>query len=119
MIDIEREKLGYGFLRGVNNIPMTKILEWQHSENINWKAFLWYIADYIKIIDFGDDWFKVYIVSNKQLNFFYNKIIEYRPDMCEGNYFVDITNDLWVDHKRGTERNKKIILRLLEQTETK
>ncbi|MFZ5944012.1 MAG: hypothetical protein ACOYVD_07870 [Bacillota bacterium] len=115
---MSRQKLSHGFLYGVNNITITKILKWQHSENINWKAFLWYIADYATIVDIGENWFKVNIVSDKQLSFFYNKVIEYQPDICENNYFVDIQNDLWVDHKIGAKRNLEILHKLLKQTET-
>jgi len=108
------QTLSHGFSSGINNITVTKILKWQHSKDISWKAFLWYIADYATIVDFGENWFKVNIVSDKQLNFFYQKVIGYHSGVCESNYEVDIQNELWKDHKKGTERNLKIILRLLE-----
>lgn len=107
-------KLSHGFSCGVNNITITKILKWQNSNDINWKAFLWYIADYVRIIDFGENWFKIYIVSDKQLNFFYKKVIEYHTDICESNYIVDIENELWKDHKKGAETNKEILYRLIK-----
>lgn len=108
------QNLSHGFSSGINNITVTKILKWQHSKDVSWKAFLWYIADYATIVDFGENWFKVNIVSDKQLNFFYNKVIEYHSDVCESNYEVDIQNELWKDHKKGSERNLKILLKLSE-----
>ncbi|MHB8077249.1 hypothetical protein [Desulfosporosinus fructosivorans] len=108
------QKLSHGFSCGVNNITITKILKWRNSRDIGWKAFLWYIADYATIVDFGENWFKVHIVSDKQLNFFYNKVIEYQSEIWEQNYEVDIKNELWKDHKRGTEKNLKILLKLSE-----
>lgn len=113
------EKLSHGFSSGVNNITITKILKWQNNREINWRAFLWYISDYSTIIDFGSNWFKVNIVSDKQLNFFYHKVLEYQSDICEINYEVDIQNELWKDHKKGAEKNLKILIKLSEQAETK
>lgn len=106
------QKLSHGFSYGVNNITITKISKWKNSRDINWKAFLWYIADYATIVDFGENWLKVNIVSDKQLNFFYNKVIDYEPDICKYNYDIDIQNELWKDHKRGVERNLQILLKL-------
>ncbi|MFL0270081.1 hypothetical protein [Candidatus Clostridium radicumherbarum] len=109
------EKLGHGFISGINNLTITKILKWQNRIDINWNAFIWYISDYATIVGFGENWFKVNIVSDKQLSFFYNKVVEYQPDICEHNYNVDTQNELWKDHKRGVERNFKILLKLIEQ----
>ncbi|MCB2299887.1 hypothetical protein [Clostridium tagluense] len=108
------KELSHGFYCGVNNITITKILKWQNNGDICWKAFLWYIADFATIVDFGENWFKVNIVSDKQLNFFYSKVIQYQFDICENNYEVDIQNELWKDHKIGTERNLKILIKLSE-----
>jgi hypothetical protein len=109
------EKLGHGFTSGINNITITKILKWQNRADINWKAFIWYIADCATIVDFGKNWFKVNIVSDKQLSFFYHKVVEYQPEICEPNYNIDIQNELWKDHKKGAERNFKILLKLIDQ----
>jgi len=111
---MNEQKLSHGVSLGVNNISINKILEWQNSRDINCKAFLWYIIDYIKVIDFEKNWFKVNIVSNKQLIFFYNKVIEYNSYLCENNYEIDIHSELWKDHKKGAKRNLKIILKLLK-----
>ena len=112
------QKLSHGFSCGVNNITITKILKWQNCRDICWKAFLWYIADYVTIVDFGENWFKVYIVSDKQLNFFYKKVIEYYSDVSENNYEIDIQNELWKDHKKGIERNLEILFKLSEREKT-
>lgn len=111
---MDNQKLSHGFSYGINNITITNILKFQNRKNIYWKAFLWYIADYVTIIDFGESWFKIKIVSDKQLNFFYNKITEYKSDICEHNYETDIQNELWKDHKRGTDKNFNILFKLLE-----
>jgi len=113
------KELSHGFSCGVNNITITKILKWQNSEDICWNAFLWYIADYATIVEFGKNWFKVKIVSDKQLSFFYDKVMEYNSDLCENNYEIDIKDELWKDHKKGAERNLEILTKLLEKTETK
>lgn len=108
----EREMLEHNFKKGVNNITYTKICKWRNEKINDWYAFLWYIADYSKIIDFDHNWFKVYIVSNKQLNFFYDMVIKYNSDVEEHNYSIDKTDDLWQDHKRGVTRNREILERL-------
>ncbi len=72
---MNEQKLSHGVSLGVNNISINKILEWQNSRDINCKAFLWYIIDYIKVIDFEKNWFKVNIVSNKQLIFFIIRLL--------------------------------------------
>lgn len=109
---MNNQKLSHGYVCGINNVSVTKILYWQKSKAINWMAFLWYIADFATIVDFGENWFKVNIVSDKQLDFFYNKVIEYAPDICEHNYDVDITNELWKTHKKYADKNFDILKKL-------
>jgi len=109
---MDRKKLSHGFFSGINNLTITDILKWQNSNIINWKAFLWYIADYVTIIDFGENWVKIIIVSDKQLNFFYNKVVEYQSDI--NSYDDDIKNEMWKDHKKGVEKNLEIIIKLLK-----
>lgn len=83
------------------------------DEGITWKAFLWYIADYVKIEDFSDDWMRVRIDSRNQREFFYRVVMEYDELMCTSNYEIDIRNDLWKSHKRGNDYNYEIIMRLV------
>ena len=111
---MDSQKLSHGFSCGVNNVTITKISKWQNNNNINWKAFLWYIADYSTIIDFGENWFKVNIVSDKQLKFFYDMVIEYQSKICENNYEINIQNELWKSHKKGAKRNSQILFKLLK-----
>lgn len=84
--------------------------------DISWDAFVWYIADYCDVEDFGIDWISVRIVSVKQCEFFYKKVMEYSEIMCASNYEIDRENELWKTHKKGAERNYNILLRLIKNT---
>jgi len=101
---------------GNNIISKKTILNWLDIELINWKSFLWYIADYSTIVDFNNDCFTVKISSNKQWDFFISKVKSYFGNMeiNDYNYEGSKTNETWKDHKIGSERNYKILLRLLE-----
>lgn len=108
--------LGYGFVTGTNRISKQKVCYWLHTnEDITWEAFVWYIADYADIEDYGNDWIDIRLVSVKQREFFYSKVMEYNELMCQSNYEVDRENDLWKDHKRGAERNHSILERLISR----
>lgn len=106
--------LGYGFTSGINKISKQKVCYWLHSEeDITWEAFIWYIADYCDVEDFGEDWIDVRIVSEKQREFFYKKIREYNEMICTSNFDIDRRNELWKSHKDGAVRNYDILLRLI------
>ena len=48
--------LGYGFTSGINRISKQKVCYWLHTDSdITWDSFVWYIADYCDIEDFGED----------------------------------------------------------------
>lgn len=101
--------LGYGFVFGVNKISKKKVCCWLHTSNITWNAFVWYIADYADIVDYGEDWINVRIVSEKQREFFYKKTVEYCEEICTHNYEINCRNNLWKDHKRGAKRNYDLL----------
>lgn len=106
--------LGYGFVAGENRISKKKVCYWLHTDKeITWDAFIWYIADYADILDFGEDWIVVRIVSVRQREFFYERTVQYSEEMCSHNYNVDKSGELWMSHKQGAERNKDILLRLV------
>ena len=68
--------LGYGFTSGTNRISKQKVCYWLHTDNdITWNSFVWYIADYCDIEDFGEDWISIRLVSVKQREFFYKRVI--------------------------------------------
>ncbi len=105
--------LGYGFTVGTNRISKQKVCYWLHTDaDITWNAFIWYIADYSDIEDFGNDWVDIRLVSEKQRELFYKKVMEYNELLCQSNYEVDRENELWKSHKKGTDRNKDILIRL-------
>lgn len=110
--------LGYGFVSGENKISKQKVCHWLHTnEDITWESFVWYIADYIDIVDFGENWITIIIVSEKQREFFYKKVIEYKEMICAANYEVDCENELWKSHKNGASRNYNILLRLIDMNQ--
>ena len=106
--------LGYGFRYGSNTVTKQKICFWLHTEEIHWKAFLWYIADYCDIEDFGEDWMTVRLVSDKQREFLYTRARDYDDEVCSHNYWVDRGNELWKTHKNGVGRNEDILKRLVK-----
>lgn len=105
--------LGYGFKYGINRISKQKVCYWLHIDiDVTWKSFIWYIADYFEIDDFGDDWITIRIISVKQREFFYKKVMEYNEMLCLYNYELDCKNELWKSQKKGTESNYNILARL-------
>lgn len=106
-------ELGFGFVIGENRINKQKVRSWLHTDyDITWDAFIWYIADYADIVDFGEDWIAVRIVSIKQREFFYNRVMQYNEAICIHNYETDKENELWKSLKKGAERNLAILRRL-------
>ena len=106
--------LGYGFRYGSNTITKQKICFWLHTEDeIHWKAFLWYIADYCDIEDFGEDWMTLRLVSEKQREFLYTRVMDYDDELWYHNYRVDKNGELWKDHKNGVQRNLSVLQRLV------
>ncbi len=107
-------ELGYGFVRGENQITKQKVQAWLHTEEeINWKAFLWYMTQYITITDYDENSFVVEVLSVKQREWFYKKVTEYNDEIWIHNYSVDKANDMYKDHNRGYQRNSYIIERLV------
>ena len=107
--------LGYGFTSGINRISKQKVCYWLHTDSdITWDSFVWYIADYCDIEDFGEDWISIRLVSAKQREFFYKKVMEYSEEICASNFEIDRENELWKDHKKGADRNRNILLRLIK-----
>lgn len=106
--------IGHGFKSGVNNITITKVEKWLNKKITNWYAFLWYISNYVTIVDYGSNWVKVKLLSEKQRSFFYKKAIEYN-EVEEYNFEVDKTNELWRTHKRNIENNKEIYEKLINE----
>ncbi len=107
--------LGYGFVRGINRISKQRVQYWRHrEESINWYAFLWYMARYTTIIDYDDNSFDVEIVSVKQREFFYRKVLDYIDEIESANYAIDKTNVLYKENDEY-ERNKAIIDRLFKE----
>lgn len=106
--------IGHGFKSGINNITITKAESWLHKKINNWNAFLWYISNYITIVDYGANWVKIIILSEKQREFFYKVVKKYDSDIEEYNFQIDKENDLWKSHKRNVVDNMKILERLID-----
>ncbi|WP_028830201.1 hypothetical protein [Proteocatella sphenisci] len=71
--------LCHGFSVGYNNITGTKIMKWRGCEVRDFTKFVDYLVGIgFKIIGVGDNYFKVLLLSDKQVNFFYYKVIEYK-----------------------------------------
>lgn len=108
--------LGYGFIKGRNKVLKKKIQYWLHlNYEINWMAFLWYMTQYITIVDYDENSFEVEIFSEKQRERFYKKVIEYNDKIGVENYSIDKTNYLYKDHKKEYQRNSHIIERLVAE----
>lgn len=106
--------LGHGFIMGINKVSKQKVQFWLHLDyDINWYAFLWYMTQYITIVDYSENNFEVEILSEKQREWFYKKVIEYNDEIGVYNYSIDKTNDLYKEHNKGYKRNSHIIDRLV------
>lgn len=80
---------------------------------VNWNSFLWYLADYVKIKSFNDDFVGFDAVSDKQANFLSKIILDYNDMISSYNFDIDKNNDLWKTHKRGIKYNFKILEKLV------
>ena len=108
--------LGHGFTKGRNKVSKQKIQYWLHLDSeINWKAFLWYMTQYITIVDYDESSFVVEIFSEKQREWFYKKAIEYNDEIEAYNFSIDKTNELYKTHNRGHQHNSHIIERLVAE----
>lgn len=107
-------ELGHGFVRGENRITRPKVRFWLHTEEeINWNAFLWYIAQYITIIDYDENSFVAEVLSIKQREWFYKKVMEYNDEIGAHNYLIDKADDMYKSQHRGYQRNSHILERLV------
>lgn len=107
--------LGYGFIKGTNRVSKQKVKYWRHKDGyINWHAFLWYMAQYITIIDYDNYGFDVEIMSKEQREFFYRKVIGYKETIGEVNYAINKGNDLYMKNDKY-KRNRGIIERLRKE----
>lgn len=107
--------IGYGFVRGLNRVKKEKILQWLHCDSICWKAFLWYITQYVEVTDFTDEEMTVKLLTSKQREFFYKRVMNYGSIYIieEDNYEVDKHDDLWIDH-HGGNTSQEILEKILE-----
>ena len=79
--------LGYGFTKGNNKIYKQKVQFWLHLDyEINWKAFLWYMTQYVTIVDYDENSFVVEIFSEKQREWFYKNVVEYNDSIGIHNF---------------------------------
>lgn len=71
-------KLCHGFSVGENDITYTKICKWLGYEVDDFKKFVSYLIDIgFKITYVGDNYFTILLLSDKQVNFLYFKVMEY------------------------------------------
>lgn len=108
--------LGFGFTKGTNRVSKQKVQYWLHVDmDINWKAFIWYITQHIVVEDYSDDWIDVKVLSEKQREYFYNKVRQYDDEIWDHNYGVDTSDESYKTHHRGYGDNKDIIERLVAE----
>ena len=109
-------KLGYGFNSGKNRINKKRIQYWRHSsEDIDMRAFVWFITQYFQVRDYSVDWVDVEIWNVGQRERFYSCVKEYDNEMWYHNYLEDKDNDLVQTHHRGYDTNKEVLERLVEE----
>lgn len=94
-------------------ITKTEFLaQYRLSEHIDWYALLWYLAQYITIIDYDAD--SITMPRDCMRNVRYH-LRYYDDEMASHNFSVDKTNTLWQDHHRGCSRNYRILERLANE----
>ncbi len=107
--------IGYGFIKGINRVSKRKVQYWRHKDGyINWYAFLWYMVQYVTIIDYDNYGFDVELVSEEQREFFYRKIVEYKEMSGVANYNNNKTNYSYMGSDKY-ERNRAVIDRLRKE----
>lgn len=109
------QDLGHGFKKGINNITASKVIKWRHNFSIDWLALLWDLSDNFKLIDFGDNWFKIDIQSSIERENFHKKVVNF-GEMQEQNFNIDIKNDLWRTHKPNVDNNLEMLEKIIRKT---
>ncbi|GEM_PF-1188659 len=104
--------------RGENKITVSQVARSCNKYVSVWNAFVWHIADYAKIKNYGKNWVIITIDSQAQLFKIKRIISEYDPELWENNYEVDTENELYLTHKNGISENANIIKRLVRHFET-
>lgn len=71
------------------------------------------MTQYITIVDYNENSFEVEILSKKQREWFYKKVMGYNDELGVHIFLVDKTNNLYMDHNAGYSRKRNIIERLV------
>lgn len=78
----EYMRLSHNFIKGYNTVKITKINVWRsgHSYQLDYlDDLVIYLKDIgFEIISYNEYGLKVLILSDKQLDYFYHKVIDYK-----------------------------------------
>ena len=96
---------------GKNIICVDEIELFLGYEINNWMAFIWYLTECCKVLEFSDKRVEVYIKSQKQIIIMLQKLKDYFSDLHEHNYKINKTNTLWETHHNNYWNTDNTILK--------
>lgn len=109
---MKKTDLGHGFVIGDNWIFDDGVKRVLGIEKIDWNAFSWYIARYIKVIEQSKSFLRLCLNSQAEKDLFMKKLSEYNDELATVQYYQDVDSE---DYKNWQfyEINKKVLDRLV------
>lgn len=83
-----------------------QVVECYYGDEVDWYPFLWYIAQYVTIVEYGEN--TITILNGSGEAFFLN-IKKYDNEREIHNYNIDRESELFREHHRGYRYNGAIL----------
>lgn len=108
-------KMDSSFISGDNVFTKQKIQYWLGAtEEIDWYAFIWYISQFISIIDFTDNDIMVEFHSIGEYDFFVETAKDYKDIINRHSFELAKNNHFWWLFHKNPDLNRKIVERLMK-----
>lgn len=86
-----------------------QVVESYKGSSVNWYPFLWYITQYVTIVDYDEN---TVTIHNRSSESFFRNIRRYGDDWGTHNYNVDKESTSFREYNRGYKYNSKILEQL-------
>ncbi|MBO5081398.1 MAG: hypothetical protein J6C06_02210 [Lachnospiraceae bacterium] len=83
-----------------------QVVECYYKGEVNWYSFLWYIAQYVTIVEYSEN---TITILNRSGEAFFKNIEMYDDERETHNYNIDRESKLFREHHRGYKYNKAIL----------
>lgn len=83
-----------------------QVVECHYGGKVNWYPFLWYIAQYVAIVEYSDN---TITILNRSGEAFFRNIKMYDDERETHNYNIERESELFREHHRGYRYNRVIL----------